>query len=472
MQPTQPGLWVKPDGRHVWLCNCTGPCKGQWNELESQRQFTRHAPHRLTPAQFLQQQAQPGTSARAPAAAARGSTEPHQGHVQPQRAAPMAAPPVRSVSVVMTLCCAHIWPQVAQGSRAAPAQEIRRVAAAEPPRGPSPASRIQSPMQVNQPPAPIEDPLANIKALLALHADEQPGGGAEQAPQLQLEGDLDNDAIPPPDPEFGYTEDVSIPVQARRQEVCEALEYIRVIRGATLDNTGLDPEMAERLRRPSHTPPTVNTLERAGLRMFLARGNGSEGNYHDHRAAIIELHEEDKDIPTYEQIKCRIAQLTGIGSVRTDMCVQSCVAFTGPFVALDACPMCKEPRFDTLGLAANKRILRRTFETFPVGPQIQAMYLSPEGARLMCHHAVRTRAPRDTLAREPASMTDIDNVYCGEDYLREVTNNNIKDNDTVLMISLDGAQLYANKSSDCWFFIWVLFDLPPGKHIAMSPWFH
>lgn len=105
-------------------------------------------------------------------------------------------------------------------------------------------------------------------------------------------------------------------------------------------------------------------------------------------------------------------------------------------------------------------------ETFPVGPQIQAMYSSPEGARLMRHRAVRTRAIRDALARDPASMTDIDDVYCGEDYLREVANNSIKDDDTVLMISLDGAQLYANKSSDCWFFIWVLFDLPPGKYTA------
>lgn len=186
MQPTQPGLWVKPDGQRVWLCNCTGPCKGQWNELESQRQFTRHAQHRLTPAQFLQQQAQPGSSARAPAAAARGSTVPRQGPVQPPHAAPIAAPPVRSVRIMTPLFCAHIRLQAAQGSRAAPAQDIQRVVAAPQSRVPSPASRIQSPMQVDPLPAPIEDPLADLNALIALHADEQPGGGAEHAPQLHL----------------------------------------------------------------------------------------------------------------------------------------------------------------------------------------------------------------------------------------------------------------------------------------------
>ena len=31
----------------------------------------------------------------------------------------------------------------------------------------------------------------------------------------------------------------------------------------------------------------------------------------------------------------------------------------------------------------------------------------------------------------------------------------------VLMLSIDGAQLYAMKASDCWFLICIVFDLPP-----------
>lgn len=33
-----------------------------------------------------------------------------------------------------------------------------------------------------------------------------------------------------------------------------------------------------------------------------------------------------------------------------------------------------------------------------------------------------------------------------------------------MMMSLDGTQLYQFKNSDCWFFIWVLFDLPLTSH--------
>jgi len=38
----------------------------------------------------------------------------------------------------------------------------------------------------------------------------------------------------------------------------------------------------------------------------------------------------------------------------------------------------------------------------------------------------------------------------------------LKSHDTVLMFSADGAQLYRNKKSDCWIYIWIIYDLAPG----------
>lgn len=34
-------------------------------------------------------------------------------------------------------------------------------------------------------------------------------------------------------------------------------------------------------------------------------------------------------------------------------------------------------------------------------------------------------------------------------------------NDTILMLSFDGAQLYKNKASDCWMYIWIIVNLSP-----------
>lgn len=51
----------------------------------------------------------------------------------------------------------------------------------------------------------------------------------------------------------------------------------------------------------------------------------------------------------------------------------------------------------------------------------------------------------------------------GWDYLGAVLDGDIKQNDIVLMVSLDGAQLYESKQSDCWMYVWVILNLSPDK---------
>jgi hypothetical protein len=47
------------------------------------------------------------------------------------------------------------------------------------------------------------------------------------------------------------------------------------------------------------------------------------------------------------------------------------------------------------------------------------------------------------------------------DYLEALKEGKITLDDMVLVFSIDGAQLYRNKASDCWIYIWVILDLPP-----------
>ncbi|KIL53981.1 hypothetical protein M378DRAFT_31771, partial [Amanita muscaria Koide BX008] len=62
------------------------------------------------------------------------------------------------------------------------------------------------------------------------------------------------------------------------------------------------------------------------------------------------------------------------------MCSNSCIAFTGPYSSLDACPKCAAPRFRT---HKNKKVANQRFNTIPLGPQLQAFYRSPQGAERM-----------------------------------------------------------------------------------------
>ncbi|KAG6806588.1 hypothetical protein H0H92_010740, partial [Tricholoma furcatifolium] len=55
-----------------------------------------------------------------------------------------------------------------------------------------------------------------------------------------------------------------------------------------------------------------------------------------------------------------------------------------------------------------------------------------------------------------------DDIACGHDILRAALNEDFSPHDTLLMVSFDGCQIYRNKASDCWVYIWMFVNLSPG----------
>ncbi|KAJ3796011.1 hypothetical protein GGU11DRAFT_658013, partial [Lentinula aff. detonsa] len=45
---------------------------------------------------------------------------------------------------------------------------------------------------------------------------------------------------------------------------------------------------------------------------------------------------------------------------------------------------------------------------------------------------------------------DLDDIMCGSEYLKLAQSLPINEHDSLIMMSLDGAQLYQNKQSDTW----------------------
>ena len=58
----------------------------------------------------------------------------------------------------------------------------------------------------------------------------------------------------------------------------------------------------------------------------------------------------------------------------------------------------------------------------------------------------------------------LDDVVAGWDFLGSVVGGDIKEYDVILMVSLDGVQLYDSKESDCWVYIWIIVNLSPDLH--------
>ncbi len=328
--------------------------------------------------------------------------------------------------------------------------------APDPPGGsedkPFPINRTPPPLPSSRPPSPASLPQEQEQRPLF----PIPGGQPAPRPPPHREPVPEDEDV-----EEGYAEARDNPVQSNIEDIQITNDFIAGLRSATLASSGLDNDTLYRMSHPRQQLPPMDALQRAGTRMFLARGDSSQDNYMDNRAAMMELHPED-EIPTYWQAQKLASSYTGIDAVRTDMCVNSCVAYTGPFTEYADCPECGEPRYDPWQEVRSRKVARRTFSTFPIGPQLQTLYASPDTATLMRHRATRTDTIRQQIVLHGhQSITHFDDIYYANDYLALVNNNTIKADDIVLMFSLDGAQLYQNKGSDCWFFVWVLFDLPP-----------
>jgi hypothetical protein len=105
------------------------------------------------------------------------------------------------------------------------------------------------------------------------------------------------------------------------------------------------------------------------------------------------------------------------------------------------------------------------FSTIPLGPQIQAQYRSPESADCMNYHACKTKEILDAVERNGGQI-DIrtyDNFVHGKDYIEAIQRGDIEENDVICAWSIDGAQLYCDKESECWFFIWIIFNISPDQ---------
>ena len=238
-----------------------------------------------------------------------------------------------------------------------------------------------------------------------------------------------------------------------------SVAFIELLRSASLDDEGLDDEVLQWLRNPLKEPLDVTDADlRLSIDLFLSVSNASQDTYSTTRDAIHRRHPAD-EVLSYDQIKRKITELSGVVTILHHMCPNSCVAYTGPFSELQHCPECGEARYDTA--ASGEKTPRQEFHTIPLGPQLQALWRTPASAHAMEHRKCRTEVIFNELEENDGSIDIYDDVYHGSEYIAAVMRGDITPNDKVLMFSIDGAQLYASKASDCWIYIWVILDLPP-----------
>ncbi|KAH9002126.1 hypothetical protein EDB86DRAFT_2800981, partial [Lactarius hatsudake] len=144
-------------------------------------------------------------------------------------------------------------------------------------------------------------------------------------------------------------------------------QFINMLRVAVLEDSGMCPEDIGSLRNPGKEPELADPspLLRS-IRHFVNNASASRDHY-DTTREIELLNNPESEFLSFDQVKRRIRWLSGVVPIEHDMCVRSCVAYTGPYGELESCPRCSSPRYIPGTTKAQKR-----FSTIPIGPVIQA----------------------------------------------------------------------------------------------------
>lgn len=140
---------------------------------------------------------------------------------------------------------------------------------------------------------------------------------------------------------------------------------------------GLGSEVLEHLQHPpQHQIEALSSNVHLANDLYLAVKNVSQDTYNAICVAILH-HYPDSELLSYAQTKTNITQMTGIAPLIHDMCINSCLAYTGPFSTLETCSTCGESWYDQITLESSEGKVKKPwqeFHTIPIGSQLQALW--------------------------------------------------------------------------------------------------
>jgi hypothetical protein len=199
----------------------------------------------------------------------------------------------------------------------------------------------------------------------------------------------------------------------RTEEVQDMEKLIGILRDAHIGDAhdNLDKESIHRLRNP---PEERLSLDDRGLRLSIdiynATQNASQDTYNSVRDAILRQ-DDSINMLSFHQVKKCVADLTGVVSITNGMCPNSCLAYVGPYADYDSCPTCGEDRYDPIKSTLVKKVPRQQFHTIPIGPQLQALWRSPEGSHNMQYLDRRTKELLDELRANNGKLKAYDDTH-------------------------------------------------------------
>ncbi|KAE8245318.1 hypothetical protein A4X13_0g5985 [Tilletia indica] len=247
--------------------------------------------------------------------------------------------------------------------------------------------------------------------------------------------------------------------ELQQGEESEALPHI----GATVLQDLLDRDVpllrAAAQVRPAERPtfPPLTEVEKDSLDHYMVHvmcGHSQRSYVEDAR---VYKKKHKVDLLTLHMVKKLAARRSGLNEETLDMCVGSCIAYTGGYADLRSCSYCRADRLEVGGTKAVK-----TFRFVSLLPRLRSLYRDPQWSIAMRYQVERAAAAADN--GDSARLSDI-----GDSSLKLAGGPNFNDRDCIVAISTDGSQLIAHrKHSTGWLVLVQILSLPPAFRFSLE----
>jgi len=142
-------------------------------------------------------------------------------------------------------------------------------------------------------------------------------------------------------------------------------------------------------------------------------------------------------------VKKQLKSIVHIKPVWTDMCPNSCCAYTENYRKLTKCPICETERYQ------NEKP-RQQYSYFSLIERLIIQYRDYERARELRYRANYTS---QKLYKRNIQIGDI---FDGDHYKKLVRDGYFQDErDVALLASVDGYQIFRQKTDDCWILLFI-----------------
>jgi len=148
----------------------------------------------------------------------------------------------------------------------------------------------------------------------------------------------------------------------------------------------------------------------------------------------------------------QVAVMTGISLNSLDCCINSCLAFTGPYEKENRCPICKEHRY------GDNMKARKTFDYIPLIHRLRLQYADPDRASLLKEY--RRKLEADPWAEGVRDYWDglLYQEQKGEGLFED-------EHDIGLAFSTDGLSLFTVGNFSVWPLVLVNLNLRPEVRV-------